>query len=573
MKHIKYLIIVPILLFFGCKDVLNLQPLDKISQADVWNDESLIQGYINNLYGQLSICWGEGDVNVTGLSFTQTEDAWSDDVLASNPGWSGIFNALRGTITSSNSSPITPFQFGDIRAVNVAIQGITNSKALSEVRQKFFLAHCKFLRAYFYSQKVRNYGALPVMSVPLKVEDDPNLKRNTLEECYDFILNDLKEAIPDLDVTVVSSQIGYANKGAAICLKSRVELSAKRFAEAIKTCEAGMSLGYDLAPDYLKLFNNRDYYKSAEGQKEVFLPLQFAQGLRENYVELFLAPGSWWGIMTGWGAPMPSQDLVDDYLVIDPDGVARKWDVSNTFTTNFSTLGTDAMWLNRESRFYATIVYDKAILDYPNGPFVMRQAAQEGVADGYWNYMTKYPGTDGRGVSGYFFRKHRYEGDQCKWNPVGWNPPTNVHWILFRYPEILLNYAEALIYSNRSGDALAPINKVRHRAGLPDLTSPANITADYKREKRVEFALEGFRYWDMLRWAKNDNKTSIPEFNVCPHSMWIAWDRKSYKLERPSNQTPGLYTRSFELPKRFTFPIPLEELKKNPNLSQNQGWE
>lgn len=560
MKYIHYIYLVFFLILLNsCNDFLDKTPLDSISEETLWKDKDLINTYINQLYGYLGIA-GNGGKNITGIEERLTEECFSDNAVHCAGFFMDIHNVTKGTINSSSCPIVTEFTFSDIRHVNIALQRIPKADCLTENEKKSYMAQCKFFRAYFYAQKVKNYGGLPILKEPLGLDDETSLPRNTIEECYNFILQDLNEAIPDLPVTWPSTDLGRVTKGAALCLKSRVELYAERYDEVIKTCEETINLNYyDLEDDYMSLFNTRSTYKTS---KEVLMVIQFKDPERGHNLELHQNPNRGRQIY-GWGAACPTQDLVDDYMVIDPDGKARRWDESVTFRDSFPEIGTNAMWLNREKRFYATIIYDSAAIEYPGVKQYIVMTTDPN------SYLNKSP--DGHcSITGYLPRKFKYEGAEAKKVPNADAGVTDVHWILFRYAEVLLNYAEALIYTGRENEALKPINKIRRRAGLPELTTTTDIITNYRRERRLELAYELHRYWDMIRWARKEGNRRIPEFEKPARCIWIAPDRKSYEIVSSSDTR---YQRTFEVPKRYLFPIPFDELLKNPKLKQNPGWE
>ena len=557
MKHINILsALLFLLLLSSCNDYLDMTPLDTISEDKLWTDKELINTNINQLYNYLGIA-GNGEHNVTGIEVRLTEECYSDNAEHCAGFFMDIHEVTKGSINSSYCPIVTDFSFKDIRHVNIALQRLKDVTCLTESEKKSFIAQCKFLRAYFYFQKTKNYGGLPIMKEPLELNDETSLPRNTMEECYDFMLSDLSEAIPELPITWSGSDLGRVTKGAALCLKSRVEFYAERYDEVIKTCEEAMTLGYDLESDYKALFNTRDTWKKS---KEALMVIQFKSPERTHQLELHQNPNRGRQIY-GWGGACPTQDLVDEYMVIDDDGVDRKWDESKTFKDNWSEMGTHAMWLNRDKRFYATIVYDSAVIEYPGAKQYIAMTTDPN------SYLNKEP-VGHCSHTGYMCRKFKYEGSEARAIPNSENP-SEVHWVLFRYAEVLLNYAEALIYKGKESGALEPINKIRVRAGLPLLVSTGNILENYRRERRLELAFELHRYWDMIRWARKEGNRSISEFNRPGRCLWIEPDRHHFQIIQSADTR---YQRTFETPKRYLFPIPFDEIMKNPNLTQNPGW-
>jgi len=155
-------------------------------------------------------------------------------------------------------------------------------------------------------------------------------------------------------------------------------------------------------------------------------------------------------------------------------------------------------------------------------------------------------------------------------------------WVIFRYADILLSYAEAMNeafgpdYTDAefSESALSAINQVRDRTGIKMKLLPAGLTQDYlrariKNERRVEFAFEDQRFWDIRRWKEYGDDAKVLQV-------------KRMKIERdPASATlKFIYTpyvdssvnRVWE-PKMYLYPIPFSEILKNGKLEQNPNWE
>jgi hypothetical protein len=136
-------------------------------------------------------------------------------------------------------------------------------------------------------------------------------------------------------------------------------------------------------------------------------------------------------------------------------------------------------------------------------------------------------------------------------------------WIEFRYAEVLLNYAEACIGLNETGEANTYINKVRNRAGMPDLTG--DLTSALRYERQVELVFEGERWYDIRRWkileqVLTDAKgMEIIEANV-DGNVQTTWKRIVAQNRGPISE------------KMYWLPIATVEVKKAPALEQNPGY-
>lgn len=309
MRQSKFIfIIIALFSFTNCQDFLERTPYDKVTDAVMWSDKGLIETYINGLYGYLSIPGGRNNI-VTGVTERLTEECWSDNAQHCAGFFMDIHDITLGNYSSADNFG---FNFGDIRHANLAIQKITESEQIDEDTKKTALGQAYFFRAFFYAQKVKYFGGLPIIDKPLTPADELNLPRNTLGECYDFIIKDLKTAADYLPVKYADSDLGRVSKGAALCLKSRVELYAERYAEVIKTCEEAMQLGYDLHPDYGELFNKREPYKTS---KEVLMVMQFKDPERGHYLELHQNPNKGLQIY-GWGLHVQPKILLMNIMLL-----------------------------------------------------------------------------------------------------------------------------------------------------------------------------------------------------------------------------------------------------------------
>ena len=154
------------------------------------------------------------------------------------------------------------------------------------------------------------------------------------------------------------------------------------------------------------------------------------------------------------------------------------------------------------------------------------------------------------------------------------SPPqttTRTHtWVVFRYAEVLLNYAEAMneAYgpSNPAGMGLTAreaVNRIRQRAGMPDFPtgmSKADFREKLRNERRVELAFENHRFWDIRRWKIGPSTTDIYGMEITRNQDGTFDYERELIEERVWNERRNLY------------PIPQGELAKNQTLQQNQGW-
>lgn len=247
--------------------------------------------------------------------------------------------------------------------------------------------------------------------------------------------------------------------------------------------------------------------------------------------------------------------------------------VPSTDTYKYDLVGgqqTARLNLDRENRFYASLMFDA-------GRLFMYQIKTDASA---YNINLKYSGSSGKAnptyfnTTGYASKKHfNYQNTVASGNSFTTRAYGNP---IIRLASLYLYYAEALNELNGpTAEALTYIDKVRARSGLKGVVeSWTNFSSTpnkpntkeglreiIKRERTCEFALEGIRYYDILRW-----KDAVKEFNT----PIMAWDINQYTANS-YYRTTILYVRSFMDRDYFT-PISLNERRRNTNLVQAAGW-
>lgn len=564
----------------SCEDsILNTRPLDRYSDELIWSDANLAQGVINNAYKNILkeyiISPLEKDKHYGAAC-----DDFSDNIIV------GSKNPL--TIIKDQMSPDTDYRwtqaFPLIRQANLIIENVGKSDFPDNIKKRM-IAEGKMLRAMIYFNKARLFGKFILIDRVLTPDDELQLGRSkTIKETYDFILRDLRDAALDLPIT---TENGYFTKGAALALEAEValhgasyiEMGSEDYYKEVMSCsEELFKLGYTLDEDYQKMFNNYDY---ASTSNEIIFALWRSsdittyadtpmQGIAPNAEMNVLHDFAWPKLVQnflGWGDRWPSQDLVDEYEVIDRDGEAKKWNETSYYQDYVNNPGkywvSEHLYKHRDNRFYASIAHDSTYI-YDN-LIVTRITGNmhRNSLNKHSTYSTK---------SGYFIRKTLYENE-----PIYAKNYTNYHHVILRLGRSYLNYAEACLRLNEKDKAVEYINKTRTvHGGLPAHNATLMTLDDawkaYKSERRVELFFEGDRYWSLLRWGKADNLKEIPELNHGFTTIEISADGHSYDIIN----TPEVHNNNIRAfsEKRYLFPIPKKELDLNENLKndQNIGW-
>ncbi len=403
-------------------------------------------------------------------------------------------------------------------------------------------AESRVLRAYFYFDLVKRYGGVPLVTKVLNYGENTHLPRNSYDDIIDFIVREVDAVKDDLQEDwkeYDAGRDGRFTRGAALALKSRALL-------------------YAASP-----LNNPDndlekWRKTAKAAYDLISLDQY--GFHPDYGSLFLGDNSTWSSETILAVRLGgNNDLEKLNYPIGTPGGASGVTPSHNLAEAYEYLGTpdaDNPYANRDPRFSATIVHNNS---------TWNDRTME-----IWPRGSDDPANLNTSRTGYYLKKFL-------------NPSLNLtqdekelhSWIVFRYAEIILNYAEAMNEAygpdNDNGYGLSArqaINQLRGRTGvgMPDVVA-ANQTemrGRIKHERQVELAFEDHRYWDLLRWKDAETVLNQP--------------LKGIRIIRTGStfnyQVVDVESRTFHAPRMYRYPVPIVEINKSQGvLTQNEGWE
>jgi hypothetical protein len=543
MKLFNYTALLGCVLFMvSCTKTLEKDPLERITEDLVFDqidkNADYAQQFLNGTYLQLPSWYNRigGDLLASG----------TDDAVPSQDGRS-IESFRNGRITALNVvDNAWNTNYTGIRRANMFLSKIDRVPATEELKKQW-KAEARFLRAYFYFELVKRWGGVPLLGDQvLGISDHLNMSRNTLDECVQYIITEL-DAIKDelLPAVVSDKDWGRANKGAALALRSRVLLYAasplmnpsgdlQKWTAAANAAKEVMQLNtYSLVTDFVGLFN------AVKNSEIIFLKQQ----AQSQTVETNNGPI---GYITGTGLTSPSQNLVDAFLMKNGKMIQEAgsgYDAANPYA-------------NRDPRLDATVMY--------NGKKWLNRSVEtfEGGLD-------KPGGNRVQTKTGYYLRKFmgKFESSANYSNQ-------NHHVLLFRYAEILLNYAEALNESEgpvkEVYDALVLIRKragitagVGNLYGLPAGADKNIMRELIRNERRIELAFEEHRFWDIRRWKIAENVMNAPV-----KGMVIRKDDSGSFTYEVKEVVPSVFDAS----KMYWYPVPFYEIQTNRNMQQNPGW-
>ncbi len=532
-------------LFAGCSKSLESEPLERVTTDEIFDPADKNADYAKQFLYGIYLLLPNG-LNRVGGDFL---DAGTDDAIPSRAG--AVVDYFRnGGISPTNVvDDAWSSNYTGIRRVNSFLDKI-GIVPLDSAQKSQFKGEARFLRAYFYFELVKRYGGVPLVGDRVfGLNDNVSLPRNTADECFSYIINEL-DAIGPLLIDAKVSDLNWArvSKGADLALKSRVLLyrasplfnpdnELQKWIDAENAAKAVMDLGvYNLVTDYVQLFLDN------KNSEMIFIK----EAAQSQNVETSNGPI---GYLVGNGYTSPSQNLVDAFLMTNGKQIYESgsgYDAANPYQ-------------NRDNRFDATIMYNgKTWLSRPVETFTGGSDRPGGV-----RVQTR---------TGYYLRKF-----MGKFEASGAYSNQNHHIVLFRYAETLLNYAEADNEVNGPGSTASPVYAslaaIRKRAGVEAGSDnlyglPVGLTRDSMRriiqnERRIELAFEEHRFWDIRRWkiAEMVMNQPVTGMNIVKQEGGIS----SYNRITASSSM-------FDAGKMYWYPIPFNERRSNPNLTQNPGW-
>lgn len=554
MKYLIQSILVAVtLLTVSCNDYLDRFPKDSFSEPTFFKTENDLIYYANQFYGSLPVQRMDNDNN-------------SDNMVPQN-----INTFLAGTYTVPGSGGVwASGDWANIRSCNYFLEHYSRAETSFKER---YAGEVRFFRALFYWYKVVNFGDVPLL---LKALDDnseelygPREKREKVMD--EVVLEDLKFAVANLPEKNQAAA-GRLHKDAARALMSRICLwegtyrkyrnieGADTYLDAcVKASEELMDAGYDIYStgntdeDYRNLFIQKDLRSNPEA---IFYRAYITDKNTHNYTRQASENN------TGM-----SKDFVDSYLFLDdgkPIGLT-----SHPYDDSTPAKECEG----RDPRYTQTIATPGFIMTLPDLAVNLPAIGTSRTSTGYWNIKGR-------------------SSDLAQFNA----DKSDLDLFIFRYAEVLLNYAEAkyeLTGSLTIAELDKSINLIRDRVGMPHLTTNpdadpnavnygytvAPLLYEIRRERRIELVGEGFRFNDIIRWKAGKLIEGVKTIRgmkltdelrsqyADPSSLNnIAVDDDYYIIVYPSIAT----TRKWN-DKSYLYPLPTDE-KDRCHYEQNPGW-
>ncbi len=592
MKKQLILIVLGCITLFSCKK-LEQEPQSSASKQAVFGNESGLKLYTNSFY------------NMGFLPRNSTsQDAMSDYLAVRD-----VQAFLRPGAFAANTS--SGWTWGELRNINYFIANCNDPAVPADVRNNY-LGIARYFRAYFYMEKVKRFGDVPWIGKPLEI-NDPALTagRDKRTLVMDSVLADINfacaniKATNDPSRTTITKWVAYAYKS-RVCL---FEGTFRKYHTELNLQSTAEKWLQDAASAADEIIKNGGYSLNTTGgagssYRQVFtstapVATEVLQAAVADVNLGVLNEANWWWTSGTYGAKASfTRTFINTYLKLD----------GTPFTNDpsYPTMLFKDEVKNRDLRLKQTI----RLGDYKrisSGQLVPAPPVFSYTFTGYqpikWTLDDMY-----------------FDAGALNTNAIA----------LFRYAEVLLNFAEAKaeLGTLTNGEWAATIGALRARAGItggltakptvadpylvanyfPGITDPTIL--EVRRERGIELSLEGQRFADLLRWKRGQlmeqqwNGFYVPALNTpmdlnedgildvaffsgtkpSPAVAGVTYVDVSPNIgnavnsQRLKNGTSGELiwmneiTRKWE-DKMYYYPIPLTDLQRNPALGQNNGWQ
>jgi len=524
----------------SCGDELNQSPSDQFDKANFWTNES------NAMIGLTGVYRG----NITYGTQVNPPDWWTyTGLILFEHATDNAFdrrglNAAQNRLTNGTLLPDNPvvdsYWKGSYIRIAIANDFLENIGRVSmdEAKIKRMTAEARFIRACQYFYLSQFWGAVPLVTKTLTPAESNVVTKTSKAEVVNFVIKELTEAAADLPryKDVPSKEFGRASKQAALAFLGRIYLAEKKYSEASQAYKQIIDFGDNIIdPDYAGIFNS-----VKETSTENIFSLQYSPVLAGNALTQHAFPA----IKGGWHLVNPLESLAFEYDFND----------GTPFSYSDPRFNSLNMAENRDPRFAATFLYDGCTF----GGKIYDCNPDHNSSVDQLTYSKQATRT-GYGLRKFF--DENYTGDLQ--TGYGGNVP------IIRYAEVILSYLEAELEGGKpiTQDLLnMTINKTRGRASVKmppiTVTDASALRPILRKERRIELALEGIRYWDLLRWGILGD--------VMQGDFWGASFPKSVKTGSKPDPTGNkrwyVDKKAFRKGVDEVWPIPQSETDINPGL-------
>ncbi len=568
--------------FTACDDLFRDTPADKMSETDIWRNPMLLDEYVLPWYRNMNN--GFSTYVPTTIALVKSASRyfmpWFGDQIV--PSKTDYYNAGYGDLLKGNQQEITNWArvnwsnyYAQIQSIN---RMFANEGEIADGSQKERVeGEGYFFRAYYYYILWRQFGGVMVIKEPFDpLNDQKKFPRASYPEMVEAIVSDASRAAAILPKEYDASDAGRVTKGAAQMLIAKTYLwaAAERFQNQAKPY-----LGFTDDRSHEMLDSARVAYERLMGLEQYEL-IQISgtteEDFKKEYRNIFLTKNSRESILevqhsddgnydTGFGhkldrdaaaphftgttaAYTPTQNHVDEY------GMRPGY-----------TYDSEHPYTGRDLRFYANILYDGSVYDgHQMDIHYTRQGNEEVAGEDLTPYGTSETAAVTR--TGYYMGKFVDETQEIN-NDEAYASSQN--YIIWRYAEALLDYAEVMFRLGDSGTALTKVNDIRQRAHMDPL--PSLTWEQLVNERRVELAFEETTYWDIMRWGTAEEKLNGSSNPIKMMKVTIRETPQRDTTYAVSNMDRFPARVRVFTPMQYYLPIPWDEIRYH-GVEQNPDW-
>lgn len=573
-KVIKYIVAIQLLVFASCnKSYLDRFPEDSPNSSTFYKSGDELVLAVNSAYANLSFQQQYFPFHM--MLDATTDIMWfraGDDVQTIGLG--------QHTPNTGIIRNIWQTYYSGIAKCNTLLENMSKAKDVTPVTLfNRVEGEARFLRAYYYGCLISLYGDVPLINKTLPSAES-FVARTPKAQVLDFVFKELDDAASKLPVSYTGLDVGRATRTAALSAKARFALYNEKFDIAAAASKAVMDLNFhSLFPNYRNLFTY-----AGENSRETILAFDFKQTVRTSAY----SQGNQARLAGGFSTLIPTRGLADSYectdgLTIDKSSLYSTADIYRNRDPRMrqTILGDGDTWFGNGGITYNMAFHPDSTTCTRYTPAPVSRISNTEVTNAFSSF------------SGMLLKKYIDPADLVL------NTQSELSFMLIRYAEVLLTYAEAKIELNQiDASVLDAINQVRARgygvavaasAQYPAVRTlnQSELRSIVRRERKVEFAGEGLRLYDIRRWKIAEKPMNGILFGKAMTRTLY------YSLPKPSldmNSTPDYTvfnslvntTGNFKImdnprlfqPRHYLWPIPQTELdvNKNPGFTQNPGY-
>ena len=576
MNKSNKLISLIFILITGCYDPFDLTRNDIISDEMVFDNPTLADAFLFDLYdrAQFHIKSGNGNLNMGLIS------SYGGESRNYGVSWQIPYTQVLDVDYNENGligKFLDYYDYSLIRECNQMITKLPQSENLSQSFINTRVSEARFIRSHAYFEMAKRFGGVPLVTDVIPVQgsyDEVYKERNSEKEIYDFISNEMDE-ISNL-LPTQSGDEGRITKWVALSLKSRAMLYAASIANFGNEQLDGL-LGFP--SEEAQLY----YKKSLDASREIIQSGVFAlyneePNPVENFNNLFIDENGNSEIIFSEKYDYDAGKSHQWDALAQPAGFGFNW--SSNYTVYLETLEQFDFIDGKSGKMDRSIFDDSTPID-PNIFFEQR--------DPRMRASIFYPGSSFKDGTVFFHRS--MAGNKAGWPKNGpskltgslatgllirkrTNPSTpdasrsSTDYIIYRLGEIYLNYVEAAYYlGDPNGDMVNVMNEIRNRAGMPSLSNIDITESKIRQERRCELAFEDHVFWDLRRW-----RIAVEELdNVRRHRLHYRYNANdnTYTMEMADGDVGGIRLH----PERnYYYALGLNRLADNPKLVENPGY-